>query len=293
MISILQNMYEKDKDAWLQWWNTDLLTYQSNCYSYAVTYPWTYFNLGEITNPGFGKNPNIRYKTQTIQDLGNAMVSDGLSFVKTEEFKDIPTIVKEQDCYLTAVFATLAGCDISMDKKSFDRFMNKKPFHKQTVRHYHIIRQHSDGTWSERNGAQGKVGPCKMSKDGKTPERFGIDKHPSFFVGYYSVPNTGLNFGIPAQLASMKNPENLRLAKYNNIVSELIDFNKIISFDGAREEKLAALRTLTANYPQFVEHFLDTLKNTGGGWQKAIFNTLEDVNKSKTQLIFEKLFRKR
>ncbi|MDR1337831.1 MAG: hypothetical protein LBJ73_02260 [Rickettsiales bacterium] len=282
MLSAPQTFYDKDPTGWFDWWNSDLMKYQSNCYSYAIGYPWTYFNLGTIINPGFRKNPYTVHKEQTIGDFANALVGDGLTFIKTDSIRDLPKL-ESTDYYLTAVFTTLVDCPGLLSGKQLEKFAKEKPFRERATVNYHIARQHDDGRWSGRNGAEGKVDFCMMSENGQHPAFCIIDGRPAFFVGYYSVPKSGLDIGIPRQLSDLseKQLKDPRLLRHPKIIDALLNFNmdmKIEHFENTRFKYLEIMR-----------NFVKILHHESGGWQADILNSLMDAHKTKWERMCEKI----
>ncbi|MDL2296097.1 hypothetical protein LJC18_04815 [Lachnospiraceae bacterium OttesenSCG-928-E19] len=294
MMTILQDIYNKSPEAWTEFWNTDLITSRNNCYSYAVCNPWTYLNLGEIMNPGFGKNPNTCNKKQTIKDFMNALKSDGLTHVPTKDIRDIP-ILKSQEQYLTSIFVTLEDRINPIEtEKEWNDFFNEKPYSQRIVKHYHIIRQHADGSWSERNGAEGKVSKTELFYNYKYPVVSAIDKCPAFFLGYFKVPTSGLDFGIPKQLNILhqKNYTNKRLKSHQEIVNYLYNFSRLSSDQDSISTKKQTLDYIIRRYPEIISNFVEILKKDSGGWQNDIFNSLEYANKPFLHKVRDKFIRK-
>lgn len=294
MISILQDMYKNNPEKWMELWDQDFFTENSNCYSYAVCNPWTYFNLGEFMNPGFGKNPNIHQKKRTTYHLANGLISDGLTHIPTNGKKDIPKL-KNQASYLVAVFVSLKDLNEHIPQSQLKQFLQEKPFSQREIKSYHIIRQHFDGTWSFKDGNEGTVKQAVTSPDGTYPVCSHINKSPAFFLGYFSIPTNGLNFGIPSQLYGLSDKINnqKRIKSHTDIVNYLIDFNRLLHIDDTQTGKKRTLDCLIRGYPEIISNFGEILKKDNGEWQNDIFNSLEDAHKPLLHKVRDRFFIKR
>ena len=275
MLSVLQSLYDKSPQAWFDFLNHEVFCFQANCYTYALSYPWAFMNIGAGVNPGFSRDPNVHLKSRTVQEFINALVDDGLTLIKTESIKDAPPQPPPPPSghYLTAAFVTVKNVTLP--------WRRKKSFEDKTLGHYHIMRQHADGSWTERNGNNGKVRQCDSPS--ACQATIIIDNQPAFFVGYFSVPNSGLNFWVPRQLAQLENSADPRITKYPAPIKALIDFDRRISFSGTKAENKRNLEQLFLDYPDICSNLISLLENENRGWQKDILGALADANKGKLQ----------
>lgn len=277
MIADYNCLFKQDEKTWFSFWNLHEVTACSNCYSYAIGFPYTFFNLGGFMHPGFKNNPQIWEKREdrTINVFQKRLMADGLKPMHSKGYADVPAAPKNH--YLTAAFVTLTDlpewCGVDYFNKHFRYGM---PFAQRHVSNYHIVRQHADGRWSERNGLNGAVDWCMPAPDGNYPFVVAIESSPAFFVGYYAVPNTGLNIGIPKQLRDYKTNDE-KLMRHSDLVKTLIDFDKEI-------EKITDCKQAVKLHADYADKLRVLLDETE--WDADIYSYLTDIKKSQFLRIF-------
>ena len=146
-----------------------------NCYSYAVQ-DYLAGHLSKNNNDDFNYLPRpgqSRGNTYTdiigenVKGMQRAVCEDGLRFAGMKYPQRIP-----QGFYVICCFLEPAE--------------------------YHFIRQNNDGSWSSKNGREPPTKKDAFGEDLKNPEEFYHNDPKYKFVGYFFVPEGGINVGVRA-----------------------------------------------------------------------------------------------